>query len=145
MTNIIYNSQSPNNLLERTGVCTQTGFTASIIMPEISMSLKTLKKRWSISFIKCRNQGGTGEQLESFHFPSAQKEPINGVVKSVSILKSIFIISNYQNIIEVIWYPMHCMLWSILQILLVFSSIYVRLERKNVRISVNKISFKYLI
>ena len=45
VTNVIYNFQSPNSLLERTGVCIQTGFTASIIMPEISMSLKTLKKR----------------------------------------------------------------------------------------------------
>ena len=92
MTNITYILQSPNNLLERTGVCIQTGFTASIIMPEISMSLKTRKKRWNISFIKCRNQDGTGEPLESFHFPSAQKEPINVVVKFVSICKFVFII-----------------------------------------------------
>ena len=92
MTNVIYKFQSPNSSLVRTGVCIQTGFTASIITPEISMSLKTLKKRWNISFIKCRNLDGTGEQLESFHFHSARKEPINGVVKFVSISKLIFII-----------------------------------------------------
>ena len=94
VTNVIYHFQSPNSLLERTGVCIQTGFTASIIMPEISMSLKTRKKRWNISFIKCRNQDGTGEQPESFHFHSARKEPINGVVKFVSIWKFIFVILN---------------------------------------------------
>ena len=102
MTNVIYNFQSPNSLLERTGVCIQTGFTANIIMPEISMSLKTLRKRWNIFFIKCRNQDGTGEQPELFHFHSARKELINGVVKFVSISKFISIISCCQIITKLI-------------------------------------------